>query len=163
MVVELCCYAGLSGSSAGLGIELALFSSRSWIQHMRIHITIFHYKKIQIIDIFYGWTGSFLMVDSKETSEECNFSSPLMRVLFFPPMRVISAPHPWGSFSPHTWGSFQLPTHGCHFHPTSSLTCFTWMYWAVGRTTMNTHDLFDQTILIKVTRLMIFWLEHVLS
>ena len=29
MVVELCCYAGLSGSSAGLGIELALFSSRS--------------------------------------------------------------------------------------------------------------------------------------
>ena len=29
MVVDLCCYAGLSGSSAGLGIELALFSSHS--------------------------------------------------------------------------------------------------------------------------------------
>ena len=36
MVVELCCYAGLSGSSAGLGIELALFSSRSCGKYKRI-------------------------------------------------------------------------------------------------------------------------------
>ena len=40
MVVELCCYAGLSGRSAGLGIELALFSSRSCGKYKRISYMI---------------------------------------------------------------------------------------------------------------------------
>ena len=54
MVVELCRYACLSGSSAGLGIELALFSSRSCGNYKRISYMVtrgLHFRNFEPISL----------------------------------------------------------------------------------------------------------------